>query len=400
MDREEILRRGKVAPPAGGVETLLPEQEDAMEARREAWDRRSFLRAMAACGTASLLAGGENRAAAARRNVKLGFDNFSIRAFGWKAPQLIEYAASLKVDTLFISDLGAYESLEADYLARIREKAERCGIELHAGTGSICPTSSAYQRDRLGPPEDHLRLLIRVAKALGSPVARCYLGSRRERTGEGGIYRHIEEMVKVCKAVRSEAVDAGVKIAIENHAGDMQAWELVNLIEAAGKEYVGATLDSGNAAWTLEDPMVNLEILGPHAVTTGMRDTALWETEDGAGAIWVNLGEGAVDWKAYVARFEALCPGVPFVLEILSYVWPQEFPFLDPKMWDAFPKARAHEFARFVALVKRGKKYAIPAGRPSGDRSRDIEQAQQKFDLEKSIAYAREVLGLGLKGRA
>ena len=66
--------------------------------------------------------------------------------------------------------------------------------------------------------------------------------------------------------------------------------------------------------------------------------------------------------KAYVKRFRELCPAIPFVLEILSYVWPQEIPYLDPKMWDVFPKARAHEFARFLALVKKGRKQEAPPG--------------------------------------
>ena len=35
-------------------------------------------------------------------------------------------------------------------------------------------------------------------------------------------------------------MDAGLKIAIENHAGDMQARELKMLIEEAGKDFVGA----------------------------------------------------------------------------------------------------------------------------------------------------------------
>ena len=73
----------------------------------------------------------------------------------------------------------------------------------------------------------------------------------------------IQDSVRVCKSVRQRALDAGVKIAIENHAGDMQAWELVTLVEEAGRDYVGVTMDSGNATWTLEDPMQNLEILGP-----------------------------------------------------------------------------------------------------------------------------------------
>ena len=123
-------------------------------------------------------------------------------------------------------------------------------------------------------------------------MARCYLGSRRDREGDGGIEPHIAEMVKVLKAVQSEAEAANVKIAVENHAGDMQAWELAGLIEAAGKSFVGATMDPGNAAWTMEDPLVNLEILGPYALTTGIRDTAIWETEHGANCMWANLGRG------------------------------------------------------------------------------------------------------------
>ena len=195
-----------------------------------------------------------------RRNVKLGFDNFSIRAFGWKAPQLLDYAASVGVDTILFSDLDVYEDLSDAYLAGIKAQADRLGLEIHAGTGGICPTSAAFN-DKWGTAEEHLALTIRVAQSLGSPVARCYLGTRNDRKSDGGIERHMASTAAVCRAVRSRALDAGVTIAIENHAGDMQAWELVTLIEAAGKEYVGATLDSGNATWTLEDPMQNLETL-------------------------------------------------------------------------------------------------------------------------------------------
>jgi sugar phosphate isomerase/epimerase len=332
-----------------------------------------------------------------KKKVKLGFDNFSVRAFDWKAPQLIEYAASLHIDTLLLSDLEVYESLDAGYLKKIRAQADRAEIELHVGTGSICPTSKSYNKSKWGDATDHAQLLIRTAKQLGSPVARCYLGSRRDREGDGGIDRHIDETVRILKTVRSQAEDANVMIAVENHAGDMQAWELVTLIEAAGKGYVGATMDPGNAAWTMEDPLVNLEILGPYAVTTGIRDSAVWETEDGATSMWTNMGQGVVDWPAYLERFQQICPDTPFVLEVISYKWGNEAKYLKSETWDRFPKARANEFARYVALAKRGKKYVIPAGRPAGNQSNELERAQQKFDLEESLKYCRETLGIGLK---
>jgi hypothetical protein len=45
-----------------------------------------------------------------RLRLKLGFDNYSIRALGWKAPRLLDYAASLGVDTVLFSDLDVYEN--------------------------------------------------------------------------------------------------------------------------------------------------------------------------------------------------------------------------------------------------------------------------------------------------
>ena len=360
--------------------------------------RRDVLRSAATAVSAVALAPMNRLATAQGRaggKIKLGFDNFSIRGMNWKAPRLLDYAASLKVDTVLFSDLDVYDSHDAAYLQRVKAQADRLGLELHVGTGGVCPTSSRFN-DKWGSAEEHLTLTVRIAKALGSPVARCYLGSSAERRGDGGIFRHIDSTVKVCKAVRNRAVDAGVRIAIENHAGDMQAWELVELIKAAGEDYVGATMDSGNAVWALEDPLVNLEILGPYAASTGLRDSAIWATDRGANVQWTDLGDGQVDFKAYVKRFVELCPGVPFILEIISG-GPREFPYLDPEFWSAFPKARAHEFARFVAMAKRGRPPTSPPDRPTGPRSRELAGRQQRYDLERSVKYSKEVLGLGRK---
>jgi 3-oxoisoapionate decarboxylase len=352
-------------------------------------NRRGFLGSLAAVSMASVVGSASDPRPAARRKLRLGFDNFSIRDFKWKAPQLIDYAASLKVEILLLSDLDVYESLEPDYLKRIRAQADKAAVQLHVGTGSICPTSASYNAQRWGPAVEHARLLLRTASLLGSPVARCYLGSRRDREGDGGIYPHMEATVQVLKAAQDQAEEAGIKFAIENHAGDMQAWELVELIEAAGTSYVGATMDPGNAVWTLEDPMVNLELLGPYTVTTGIRDSMVWETPNGAQAMWTNMGQGQTDWPAYVKRFQELCPTDAFVLEIISYRWGHEMPYLQAEFWNRFPRARAHEFAQFIALAKGGSEPQLPTGRPTGS-----EQDQQRFDLEESLRYCREVLGI------
>ena len=62
--------------------------------------------------------------------------------------------------------------------------------------------------------------------------------------------------MRVLKSVRARATDKNIKIAIENHAGDMQARELKTLVEGAGRDFVGVCLDSGNPLWTIEDPRI------------------------------------------------------------------------------------------------------------------------------------------------
>ncbi len=329
-----------------------------------------------------------------RRRLKLGFDNFSIRAMGWKAPQLLDYAAGLKVDTILLSDLEVYESHSDAYLKEIRKKADDLGIEIQVGAGSICPSAKSFSA-KYGTAEEHLALLIRVAKTLGSAVARCYQGTADDRKLPGGLEARWKDTIRVCKAVRNRAIDAGVKIAIENHAGDMQAWQLANLIEECGRDYVGATMDSGNATWTLEDPMENLEILGPYAATTGIRDSMVWETSEGAAVAWTAMGEGLVDWQKYFDRFAELCPNVSVQLEIISGIT-RPFPFQKDDFWKFYRDIRAKEFLGFTALAKRGR--AVEAFKvPEGKDRKLAEQEFQKAELEKSLRYCREVLGLGLK---
>lgn len=350
-------------------------------------NRRSFAKTLLTAGAGLALGGpGLLNAAATKRNVKLGFDNFSIRAHGWKAPQLLDFAAKHKLDTILFSDLDVFENHSDAYLKDVKKKADDLGIEIQAGTGGICPTARMFN-DKWGTAEELLALTIRVAGILGSKVARCYQGSADDRRSEGGLEPHIRETIKVCKANRSRALDAGVKIAIENHAGDMQAQELVDLIERAGADYVGATLDSGNATWTLEDPMTNLEILGPYAVSTGIRDSMMWEDGGSVKVAWTAMGEGLVDWKAYFDRYAEICPNAPVQLEIISG-FNRPFAWQDRDFWKHYEGARGASFAGWLAMAKRGRE--IPGGQ-AGD------PAYQQTELERSIKYCRETLGLGLK---
>ena len=324
--------------------------------------------------------------------LKLGFDNFSIRAWKWKAPRLLDYAAEIGVDTVLFSDLHVYDSFEETALRELKARADALGVEVQVGTGGICPTSARVQKE-FGSPQKHLELLIRIAQAMGSSAARCYLGSVGDREGDGGIYRHIESTVEILKKVRSRALDAGVKIAVENHAGDLQAWELKMLIDEAGPDYVGATVDSGNATWALEDPVRNLEILAPYALSSGIRDSMVWEDGEGARTQWTALGAGCVDLEAYFDVWRRECPSTPVQLEIISG-GNRHFGYLKRDFWGIYPRARAEDFAAYLALAKRG--HPIPRFQPTpGVDREEAVRLYQKSELEASVRHAKEVLGLG-----
>src|SRR5260370_29192779 len=115
--------------------------------------RRSSLRA--AAGAALALPQGRVTAAeSAAVPLRLGFDTYSLRAFRWKAMQLLDYAASQKLDTIEISSSNDYESLEPAHLARVKEHAAELGIALDAGIGCICPASTSWNANNGDPVEN------------------------------------------------------------------------------------------------------------------------------------------------------------------------------------------------------------------------------------------------------
>ena len=362
--------------------------------------RRTFLRAIP--GAVALAAA---KGAAAGAPVKLGFDTYSLRAFKWKAPQLLDFAAEQKLDTIQISSLDDYESLEPAYLQGIKDQATRLNITLDGGTGCICPSSQSFAKT--GPPTAEERVLqgLRVAKAVGAKSMRCYLGSSKDRTGGLPIEAHMENTIKVFRNVRPQALDLGVKIALENHDGDMQAREVRTVIEESGKDFVGSCLDTGNPLWVVEDPLVSLETLAPYVVTTHLRDSMVFETPRGAAGQWVVLGDGMVDFARFTGEFRRLCPAASMQLEIITGRPPRVIPYLEADFWKAFPKASGAEFARFVALVKRGHPYmgAMVVEDVTGMKRPEVMnealKEQQRLDLIRSLDYAKQKLNVGINWR-
>ncbi len=326
--------------------------------------------------------------------MRLGLDLYSVRSQGWNALQMLDYCHELGVAVAHFG-LGELGTTDTEALTAIRDYADQLGLEIELGMGSICETSVTFN-PRDGSAVDQTRRALEIAALLDSRVLKVLLGNREDRWSSTPMATHIANCVATCRAVREQARDLEITLAVENH-GDLQGWELQHLIEEAGPDYVGACLDPGNSVSLAEDPLVTFEHVAPHVVASHIRDSVVWSHPRGAAYQWVALGEGNVGLATLARRFQAACQTAAFTLEILTGIPPRVLPYLEDGYWEAFSEARAWEFARFERLVQKGQPFAgtmvavvdCDAVPPAYV---DALRAQQCYDVERSVTYAKSIM--------
>jgi sugar phosphate isomerase/epimerase len=312
--------------------------------------------------------------------IRIGIDLYSLRSQGWNAFECLEYCAGLGVTVVHFSEIGFLGTLEPAHLRRVRETAQRLGLELEIGMRSICPTSNLFDPSQ-GAAEEQLSRMIDAARVIGSPIVRAVMGNRVDRRGEVPLEAHVENTVRVLRAVRSRAEDAGIRIAMENHGGDLRAVELKMLIEEAGAGFVGACVDSGNMPMTLDVPLAGLETLAPYALTSHVRDSEIWRTPRGVAVQWVPLGEGNVGIREYLRRYIEICPGCAISIEMIR-IEPRHLDCMEPEFWSAFRSVTGEELARYLALAEQGR------------APEKVETANcERRDVEACVTFCRDFCG-------
>lgn len=341
-------------------------------------DRRTFIfgTAAAAFHRSRLL----GRAPAA--NVELGSIDGSVGGNNFTPIQFLDYLSSMKLTWAMLS-LNAATLGDDAAIRQIREHADRLGIRLQLAFGSVCPSAKAFNAQQ-GTLEEQVGRALKASQIFGAKCMRCILGGDPERPQ---IDMHIDNMIKAVRGIRSRILDSGVKLAVENHGGDLQAREMKMMVEAVGTDVMGVCLDSGNPVWMLEDPHMTLEMLIPYAETCHVRDSAVWKVPDGIAVRWVNMGDGNVDIDGWIKTFIQAKPGLPIIFENLVSGNPRVHAIYNPQFWDNWRKMPAWEFSRFLAIAEKGTpKPATP--RPDGKTA-----GQQRIDdLAVCVKYTRDLL--------
>ena len=102
---------------------------------------------------------------AAASGLKLGYDTYSIRAWGMKAMAHLDFAAAHGLTAIQISSLGDFESLEPAHLAKVKAKAAELGIAIDGGTGCVFVAAVDVEKACFG--ERHF------ARCVPSGLRRC-----------------------------------------------------------------------------------------------------------------------------------------------------------------------------------------------------------------------------------
>lgn len=319
--------------------------------------------------------------------VPLGVDVHSIRGMQWKAKQLIDFVIDLNVDSILLNGLDYFESLDEAYLKTIKEQLDKSNLSFYFGVGGLSINSPGYS-DKFGTPRDLILQGLRLSKIFGTRSVNCRIGSVRDRYTDGGIVARMEELINELRAMRSQIQDAGVKFAVENHAGDMRSEEVLEIVETIGTDICGVMLDPGNSVWAMENPMHQLQILGKHVLCTSIRDYRIWASENGATFTWTAIGEGAMDFVKYTEMMSTLCPGVPLQIETITNL-KLEIPFLKTDFWEGYPDLKAFQLQDFLTMLRDPESVEIPINLELKDSPAE-DQKHQKQELAKSIDYLRK----------
>jgi sugar phosphate isomerase/epimerase len=331
----------------------------------------------------------------------MGYNTYCLRALRWTDAQHLEFASAQKLDAIFLQDSLDPLAQDPAHWKEVRAKAADLKLHLESGGGGILPKTV----DQIDASIATLRKNIVRAQALGSPVVRAVIASdRASLPKDGPPEKHLETILKMLKAVRQQVLDANVKIAIEVHK-DFNAWEHRQLIETAGRDFVGSYLDTGNPVFMMEDPLTTVEELGRYAVTLHLRDSVVYETKRGIAVQWVPLGEGVVDFPAILARARELCPQVHVYIKPITGRPPAILPIYETGFWKDYQRTRASDLARFLKLARDGHPYEGHVviedlqNRQVPPQFVDAVKYQQREHMERSITYGKQRLNLGRRWR-
>jgi len=330
--------------------------------------------------------------------MKLGVDSYSTRNSGLDAVGVLRLAADLGLAGVLF-ELSPFESFRDNDLARVRATAAERGLYVEFGMGSILPWHPMAEkgkrllaeagRDTAVSVAEIVVEHLHVARKLGSPILRCVAGNLFTRDEGHDMAALADRVVEILREACRAAQDLGMKIAMEDHA-DFTVRELASIFARVNSPAFGFTVDCGNLAFDLDDPLRLAGILAPHALTTHLKNYRIMRTRTGLALENCSLGEGDIDLAAIAGLLGRYNPQINLNLEIHSQFAPFRLDVLDRTYWSRHPAPPGDGLAWYLE-----KSWAkplpdgLPENLPDGAPSWELEARH----LRDSVRWAKQALG-------
>lgn len=342
--------------------------------------RREFLTVAAAAAASPILSRTEAAAerAPARTTMGVVAYSFPTNPVSKKALEFLEFCAALGAGGVQIR----LESLEAEYVRKVRRRAEELGMFFEAVVG-LPEINAAQQFERE----------VEAAREAGAVCLRtaCLSGRRYETFQTLDAWKGFEaESKKRLRLAASLVEKHRIPLGLENHK-DWTAEEFLALVKEYESEYFGVCLDTGNNIAMLDDPTEFVETFAPYAVTTHIKDMGVEDEPEGFLLAEVPLGNGALDLQRIVETIGKARSRANFNLEMITRD-PLKIPCLTDAYWTTFPDRSGLHLARTLRWV-REKRSREPLPKVSGLDSASRLRVEEE-NVRESLAFARERLGL------
>jgi sugar phosphate isomerase/epimerase len=299
-------------------------------------------------------------------------------------PAALDLARELGLDgVLFATPRSVSPSLDRDELLAARQAADEHGLFVEAGLGCLGPHGDTAERVA------ELTAMIGAAATLGCD--RFFAHTRTER--QHASRPHAEQLAEIQRtlaALRPVLLEHGCRLNVKTHE-DLSSVEVLRLVETAGADAFGVSLDVANLVVRAEDPVEVTRRLAPHIHQTHLEDVALYFATAGLRRELRPCGDGVLDWTAILDALVRDAPARHLVFEQHRGQFDTEI-FRDG-WFDGEPHVRPEELAGLVRAALRCERSAAEqGGRQPVDSASRTDAAGYRAELRRSITHVRAVL--------
>lgn len=328
--------------------------------------------------------------------MQLGLESYSTRNSGLDPAGVLGLASELGLDGVLF-ELSPFDSFRDEDLRAIREAAAAEGLYLEFGMGSIFRWHVMAEKgvelledagyDTSVSPAEIVVHHLKIAQKLGSPILRCVAGNLFTRDEGQDMQLLADEAVSILKEACPVAEDMGLKIALENHA-DFTVREGAGILARVDSPAFGFTVDCGNLAFDLDEPVGLAKMMAPHALTAHYKDYSILRTAEGLALGNCALGDGDLDIAAIAETLAEHRPDIRLNIEIHSQFAPFRLDILDETFFVRHPSPPGSGLTWYLEKAWQRDIQELPDNLDDGEASWAVEYEHVK----RSATWARERL--------